>query len=88
MTSDPWKQGVDNKTNLKTDDSWESNFYQVLSPCKNKYTFDLNLVRYRGQRSKLQNPPFCLHLLADMSSVEFVYILVFCQKEIFWGKRQ
>ena len=66
-----------NKINLKSDDGWKSNYFSgtdntlQLSPCKNKYKFDLNLGRYRG--SKFQNPPFYLHFLADTSPVKFVY---------------
>ena len=65
------------KIDLKTDDSWEFNLLPgmhntlYLSSCKHKYTFDLNLGRYKG--SKSQNPPFYLRLLADTSSVKFVY---------------
>ena len=39
---------------------------QVISPCKNKYSFDLNLERYRG--SEFQNQLFYLHFLTDTSS--------------------
>ena len=41
------------------------------SPCKSKYTFDLNLGRYRG--SEFQHPPFYLNFFADTSSVKFIY---------------
>ena len=68
-----------NKINLKTDDGWESNFLPdtdnilLLTPGKNRYTFDLTLGRCR--RAKFENPPFYLHFLADTSSVKFVYTI-------------
>ena len=44
-----------------------------LSSCKGKYRFDLNLRVIRG--SKFQNLAFNLvHLLADTSSVKFIFI--------------
>ena len=68
---------MDNKVSLKTDDCWEINFYQVqtifiryrqcpLSPCENKYTFDLNLGTYIASKF-----PCYLHFLADTSSEKF-----------------
>ena len=60
-----------NKINLKTDGGWESNSntrygqYPVTKSFQDKYTFDLNLRRYRG--SKFRNPPFCVQFLADTS---------------------
>ena len=69
---------MSNKISFKTDDGLESNFftrdrqYAVTESLQNKYTFDLNLGTYRG--SKFQNPPFHLLLMADMSSLKFVYM--------------
>ena len=63
------------KVSLEIDDCWESSFLPgtdntlELSPCKNKYTFDLNLGRYR--ESKFQNQPFYLHF--DTAAVKFFY---------------
>ena len=69
MTSNSWQQGVGEKSILKQLGiellpGKGTGITLQLSPCKNKYTFDLNLHK---------NLPFCLHLLVNTSYVKFVY---------------
>ena len=49
--------------------------WTTLVLAKIEYTFDLDLGRYR--RSKFQNSPFYLYVLADVSSAKFVYSCIY-----------
>ena len=61
-----------NKIKLEMDDGWESNYQVQTIPLslQKKYTFDLNLGKYRGPNFKI--PPFYLHFLTATSSVKSV----------------